>query len=180
MTLTKKGMGLVPVCVSSSLFFILVIGVSAVGSQQAFQIVGCSSGKVKMISESDLLAIYDITGKGTAWSTVGAKTFDNLTWDFAAILRVAGGQTIGMGYYKFTDPDGDYFIMEATGDTVVEGGTWKFLTGTGKWKGILTKLQGKFVLRGKPLSEETEQYWCRAIGTIELLPGSDLKRFLEN
>ncbi len=176
----KERMALVStLSVVTFLFFSLVLNVPPARSQQPFQIVGCSSGKVVTISETDLLTIYNITGKGSAWSTAGAKAFNDLTWDFAAILRVAGGETIGMGYYKFTDPDGDHFILEATGNAIVEGGTWKVLTGTGKWKGILAKLKGKFILRGKPLSEETEQYWCRAIGTIEL-PGGDLKKFLDD
>jgi hypothetical protein len=63
---------------------------------------------------------------------------------------------------------GYYFILEASGDAAIEGGTWNFLSGTGKWKGATGKLRGGVVLRGKPLAVETEQYWCRVIGTLEL------------
>jgi hypothetical protein len=98
----------------------------------------------------------------------GSKAFDNMTWNFVAVLRILDGNTVGMGYYKFTDTDGDFFVLEASGDTVMEGGTWKFLHGTGKWKGVTGQTKSKFIMRGKPVPLETEQYWCRIIGTIHL------------
>ncbi len=138
------------------------------GAQQPFQVIGCSSGKVTILSETHPLTVYNMVGKGPAWSTGGNKAFDDLTWDFVATLRVMDGKTIGIAYYRFTDPDQDYFILEATGDAILEGGDWKFVYGTGKWKGLAGKLRGKVVLRGRPLPAEAEQYWCRIIGTLEL------------
>jgi len=137
-------------------------------AQQTFQVIGCSSGKTVTLSEDKALTIYSIVGRGPAWSIAGNKSFDDMTWDFVATLRVMDSKTIGIGYYKFTDADGDYFILEASGDAVIEGGTWNFLSGTGKWKGATGKLRGRVALRGKPLAIETEQYWCRVIGTLEL------------
>ncbi len=151
-----------------TVIFWLMILASVVQAQQPFQVVGCSSGKVTILSESQSLTVHNIVGKGPAWGTAGNKNFDDLTWDFVATLRVMDGKTIGIAYYRFTDPDQDYFILEATGDAMLEGGNWKFLHGTGKWKGLTAKLKGKVVLRGRPLPVEEEQYWCRIIGTIEL------------
>jgi hypothetical protein len=138
------------------------------GAQQPFQVIGCSSGTVVTLSEGQALTVYNIVGKGPAWGTAGNKNFDNLTWDFVATLRVMDGKTIGIAYYRFTDPDHDYFILEATGDAILQGGDWKFLYGAGKWKGLTGMLRGKVVLRGRPLPVEGEQYWCRIIGTLEL------------
>ena len=135
---------------------------------QTFHIMGCSSGTFTALAESRALTVYNIVGKGVAWGTAGDKTFNDMTWNFAAVLRTIEGHTIGMGYYKFTAPDGDYFILEGTGSTVVEGGTWKFLQGTGKWKGASGQATGKFIMRGKPVPLESEQYWCRVLGTIQL------------
>lgn len=133
-----------------------------------FHMMGCSSGMFTTLSESKVLTVQNIVGKGIAWGITGDKTFDNMTWDFVAVLRTMDGHTIGMGYYKFTAPDGDYFVLEGAGDTVLEGGTWKFLHGTGKWKGATGQAKGRFIMRGKPVPLESEEYWCRVIGTIQL------------
>jgi hypothetical protein len=151
-----------------TVIFGLIILVSVVQAQQPFQVIGCSSGAVVTLSEGQALTVYNIVGKGPAWGTAGSKNFDDLTWDFVATLRVMDGKTIGIAYYKFTDLDQDYFILEATGDAILQGGDWKFLYGVGKWKGLTGMLRGKVVLRGRPLPVEAEQYWCRIIGTLEL------------
>lgn len=135
---------------------------------QTFHMMGCSSGTFTSLSESNALTVYNIVGKGIAWGVTGDKTFNDMTWSFIAVLRTVEGRTIGMGYYKFTAPDGDYFILEGTGSTVAEGGTWRFLHGSGKWTGASGQATGKFIMRGKPVPLESEQYWCRVIGTIQL------------
>jgi hypothetical protein len=66
-------------------------------------------------------------------------------------------------------PFKDYFILEAVGGAIIEDGTWDFLSSTGKWRGAAATLRGRTTFRGRPLSTETEQYWCRIIGTLELL-----------
>ena len=137
-------------------------------AQQTFQVMGCSSCKVVMLSEGKVLTIYSMTGNGPAWSDTKSTTFNDMKWEFVATIRVHDGKTIGIGYYKFTDPDKDYFILEATGGAVIEGGPWNFVYGTGKWKGATGTLKGRTTFRGKPVSTETEQYWCRIIGTLEL------------
>lgn len=137
-------------------------------AEQPFNIMGCSSGTFTGLSENSALTVFNIVGKGIAWGVTGFKNFNELAWQFLADVRIMDGVTKGMGYYRFMDPDGDYFILEGAGNTVLEGGTWKFVNGTGKWKGIFRKGKSKFIMRGKPLSVETEQYWCRIIGTLEL------------
>jgi hypothetical protein len=148
--------------------FGLLIFASMAQAQQTFQVMGCSSCKVVMLSEGKMLTIYSMTGNGPAWSETKSKTFNDMKWEFVATIRVHDGKTIGIGYYKFTDPDKDYFILEATGGAVIEGGPWNFVYGTGKWEGAKGTLRGRTTFRGRPLSTETEQYWCRIIGTLEL------------
>jgi len=147
---------------------VMFIPVAEAEETLSFHIIGCSSGMFTTLSESKALTVYNIVGKGVAWGITGDSTFENMTWQFAAVLRTMDGNTIGMGYYKFTSPDGDYFVLEGTGGTVLEGGTWKFLHGTGKWEGATGQAASKFIMRGKPVSLESEQYWCRVIGTIQL------------
>jgi hypothetical protein len=144
-------------------------GMSAV-EEQPFSIMGSGSGIAKTLSDSKALTVHNIVGQGTAWATIGDKTFNDLTWEFAAVLRTVDGYTVGRGYYKFTTPNGHYFMLEATG-TVLESGTWDILYGTGKWLGITGKGNGKLVIHGKPLPTETEQYRLRLNGRLRLPKG---------
>jgi hypothetical protein len=153
---------------SAAVFFSFLTFITAARAEQPFHIMGCSSGSYTSLSESKALTVFHIMGKGISWGVTGIENFNHLTWQFVAVVRIIDGITTGMGYYKFADPDGDYFILEGAGHTVLEGGTWKFVNGTGKWKGICGGGKSRFVMRGRPLSVETEQYWCRIIGTLEL------------
>jgi len=135
--------------------------------EQPFTIMGVGSGIAKTLSDSRALTVQTIVGQGSAWGTIGNETFNDLIWEFATVLRTVDGYTLGRGYYKFTTPNGHYFMLEATG-TVLEGGTWDILYGTGKWDGITGKGNGKFVIHGKPLPLETEQYHFRLNGRLKL------------
>ena len=153
--------------------FTLTMFASMVQAQQTFQVMGWSSCKVLALSETKGLTIYSLTGGGPAWSATRSKVFNDMKWEFVATITILDGKTKGVGYYKFIDPDEDYFILEANGTAITEGGTWTFLYGTGKWIGATGELKGRTTLRGRPLSVETENYWCRISGTIELLESAD-------
>ncbi len=135
--------------------------------EQPFSIMGVGSGIAKTLSDSKALTVHTVVGQGTAWGTIGNETFNDLIWEFAAVLRTVDGYSVGRGYYKFTNPNGHYFMLEATG-TVLEGGIWDILYGTGKWGGITGKGNGRFIIHGKPLPTETEQYRFRLDGRLKL------------
>lgn len=153
--------------------FTLTMFASMVQAQQPFEVMGRSSCKVLALSESKALTIYSLTGGGPAWTATRSKVFNDMKWEFVATITVLDGKIKGVGYYKFIDPDEDYFILEANGAAITEGGTWRFLYGTGKWIGATGELRGRTTLRGSPLSVETEKYWCRISGTLELLESAD-------
>jgi len=153
--------------------FALAMFASMVQAQQTFQVMGYSSCKVLTLSESKALTIYSLTGGGPARSATRSKVFDDMKWEFVATITILDVKTKGVGYYKFIDPDEDYFILEANGAAITEGGTWRFLYGTGKWIGATGELRGRTALRGRALSVETENYWCRVSGTLELLESAD-------
>ncbi len=66
-----------------------------------------------------------------------------------------------LSYSKFMDPDGDFVISETTMAPGQSEGNFKFLQGTGKWKGI----KGS---DGKPITPGTNQVGNRLRGTFEL------------
>ena len=80
------------------------------------------------------------------------------------------GQLTALSYSKFMDPDGDFVITEtitsgAPGETE---GNFKFLQGTGKWKGIKGSGKVRTITRGKPITPGTSQGCGRWTGTFEL------------
>ena len=64
------------------------------------------------------------------------------------------------------DPDGDFFFMEgkAVGGEVI----MKFLSGTGKWKGIKEEGRIKVITQGRRITPDTSQVCYPHTGTFEL------------
>jgi hypothetical protein len=78
------------------------------------------------------------------------------------------GQLTALTYNKFMDPDGDFVILETTLAPGEKEGSFKFLQGTGKWKGIKGSGKVKAITRGKPITPGTNQGCNRWMGTFEL------------
>lgn len=139
----------------------------SVEEERSLTIMGVGSGIAKTLSNSKALTVRNIVGQGTASAAIGDKTFNDLMWEFVAVVRIIDGYTVGKGYYKFTTPNGEYFMLEATG-AVLEGSTWDILHGTGKWLGITGKGNGRLFIHGKPFPTEAEQYHLRLEGRLRL------------
>jgi hypothetical protein len=78
------------------------------------------------------------------------------------------GQLTALSYNKFMDPDGDFVILETTMAPGETEGNFKFLQGTGKWKGIKGSGKVRAITRGKPITPGTSQACYRWTGTFEL------------
>jgi len=78
------------------------------------------------------------------------------------------GQMTVLSYSKFMDPDGDFVISETTVAPGQSEGTFKFLQGTGKGKGIKGSGKVRAITRGKPITPGTGQGCGRYTGTFEL------------
>jgi hypothetical protein len=78
------------------------------------------------------------------------------------------GQLTVLTYNKFIDLDGDFVILETTVASGQTEGNFKFLQGTGKWKGIKGSGKVKATIRGKPITPGTVQGCNRWTGTFEL------------
>ncbi len=78
------------------------------------------------------------------------------------------GQLTLLTYSKFMDPDGDFVLLEITFAPGETEGNFKFLQGTGKWKGIKGGGKVTTITRGKPITPGTFQQCTRWTGTFEL------------
>ena len=80
------------------------------------------------------------------------------------------GQLTALSYSKLMDPDGDFVILE----TITSGalgemeGNFKFLQGTGKWKGIKGSGKARAITHGRPITPGTLQGCGRFTGTFEV------------
>ena len=158
----------------AGVFFGWALFIPLAQAEQPFDITDHFYATVTTLSASPELTIFHSDVKGIVRDNLENKTFDNLTSHCLRIGRISAGKLTGITFSKFTDSDGDFFITESTSDAVspaaVES-TWKFLHGTGKWKGITGGGKGKFIFmtRGKQqISPTTFQGYLRMTGTYEL------------
>jgi hypothetical protein len=120
------------------------------------------------------LTIFHSDVKGVIHDNLESKTFDRMTSHCLRSARISAGKLTSTTYSKFTDSDGDFFITEASAEGVpisVQESSFKFVQGTGKWKGISGGGKGKFIFmtRGKQqISPTTFQGYLRMTGTFEL------------
>jgi hypothetical protein len=103
---------------------------------------------------------------GITMSNEPKKVFDNLSYHCVGVVKVEGDKSMRTAYCKFQDPDGDACV----GETIQVGteGVWKFLQGTGKWKGIKGGGKNWPISNAKPIKPGTWQGCIRATGVYEL------------
>jgi len=136
-------------------------------AQQPYDITECYSFTTHTrLSEVPDPTFVGFDGKGIVRSNLENKVFDNFTLHCAGIRCVVDGKGESYGYFKYLDPDGDFFFMEgkaAAGEVIM-----KFLSGTGKWKGIKGEGRIKVITQGRRVTPDTSQICYRHIGTFEL------------
>lgn len=140
--------------------------VSAAGAEEPYDITSCFSWKLAQITASEELTITASEAYGITQSHNENKAFDNNTVHCVALGKTMPGSSTLDGYCKYLDPNGDI----AVGRLRREGGkgTWEFVHGTGKWKGITGGGTYEVVAQGKPVAPGTFQSCSHATGTFML------------
>jgi hypothetical protein len=158
-----------------NLILMLSLFIPVAQAQQPFDITDSFFAKLTMLSESKELTIMGSEVWGITTGNNENKAFDNLTSYCLAVRKfLAGKPHKSLTYTKFMDMDGDFFIVETARDGTEAGpeGTWTFLEGTGKWKGIKGGGKAWFSARGKTQTPGTLQGRVRMTGTFELPKGN--------
>jgi hypothetical protein len=122
--------------------------------------------KVTAIVSSEELTIMGVEGKGINIDNLPSKIYDNMTFHGVGVLKIEKGKLSGTHYYKYMDPSGDFVVVEVS--QVGMEHDWKYLQGTGKWKGITGGGKGFPITKGKPISPGTSQGCMKITGTYEL------------
>jgi hypothetical protein len=104
--------------------------------------------------------------KGVSWSNDQSTAFDNWSLQIVGTVKIESGKYSSRYYGKYMSPEGDIIIGEGGRDG--DEGTWKFIGGTGKWKGITGGGTNKTVPNIKPIKKGTTQGCSIATGTFQL------------
>ena len=162
---------IVPVLtLAAAIVFGLAMFIPVAQAEQPFELTDCWSAKVTMLTQSKELTILSSDVLGMTMSE--NKLFNNLTSNCLCLRSFMGGKQKSTCYSKFMDADGDFFITEAirTGTEVGPGSTWKFLEGTGKFRGITGGGKASFTASNvkRPIRPGMLQGRLKMTGTFEL------------
>ena len=158
----------------AAVFFGLSLFIPVAQAQQPFDITDYFYATVTVLLSAPELSIFHSDVKGITRDNLENKLFDNLTSYCLRSGKVVAGRMSYTNYTKFTDSDGDFIIVESIAQDTPAGvfqGTFTFLHGTGKWKGIKGGGTSKtlFMTRGKQqINPTTFQGYLRMTGTFEL------------
>jgi hypothetical protein len=150
-----------------ALVAVLVLGAWGPAAQaENIDMLSCGAGTVSIIAGSDELTAMIYEAKGINLDNVGDKIFDHMTFQCGALFKIDKGKMSGPMLCKYMDPAGDYFVVEVTQAGMERD--WKFVSSTGKWKGLTGGGKSISTTKGKPISPGTNQACYKITGTYEL------------
>jgi len=148
------------------IFWGLIMFVSITQAQQSIDMTSCAAGNTTIIAASEEWTIMGMENKGINMDNLASKIFDNMTFHSAAVIKIESGKMAALFYAKYMDPSGDSWFVEIS--QVGMERDWKYLYGTGKWKGITGGGKAYLFTKGKPISPNTSQSCYKITGTYEL------------
>ena len=149
-----------------ALVAVLVLGAWGPAAQaENIDCMTCTASTVTVIAAGEGFTVVTMEGKGINIDHYGNKVFDNMTYHSGALFKIENGQYNGSILFKYMDPSGDFFVGETQ---VGKEWGWKFVYGTGKWKGVTGSGQTQPITKAKPITPGTSQACYRITGTYEL------------
>jgi len=144
--------------------FMLFIGTAQ--AEQRFECVLCANMTMTTIVQSGDLIVMGYESKGIVLDNSENKFFDNDTVHGVGLMKIDKGRVTGSFINKHLNPNGDFYVLEGSfaGPEI----DWKFIYGTGKFKGITGGGKSIRFTKGKPVTPGTSQYCAKVTGTYEL------------
>jgi len=96
----------------------------------------------------EIMPVLSWEDSGIIMSNSSNKILNGAVAHEAGVQRGLGEERIGYGLLKIVDNDGDTIIVG--GPYTGFSGTWNFLEGTGKWKGVEGSLHSERVVANDP------------------------------
>ena len=142
--------------------FTFILFIVTAQAQQPIDCLLCSDTKMTTIVDTEDLQVMAYESRGIALDNTESKFFDNSTTHHVGVIKIDKGKTTRSFVGKHLDPSGDFYVTEGT-----QAG-WKFIYGTGKYKGITGAGKVSPFTKGKPVSPGTSQGCGKVTGTYEL------------
>ena len=156
-----------PICTLGIIgIFTFILFIIAAQAEQRFDCLLCNNSTMTTIVESGELIIMSYESRGIVLDNSEGKFFDNDTVHGAGLMKIDKGKLTGSFINKHLSPSGDFYVIESSHPDT--GFDWKFIYGTGKFKGITGEGKALRFTKGKPISPGTSQYCVKITGTYEL------------
>lgn len=128
---------------------------TAWAAEATYDFVACGHQKFNLLEAS-----AGVTAIGSEqWAIVASATtkdWENATQHCVGYWRMVDGKEYAKGMCKWVDPSGNTAVGEYE-QTASGEGTWVWLSGTGKFKGIQGGGRWKTISKAKPVVEGTGQ-----------------------
>ena len=146
--------------------FTFTLFVVTAQAEEPIDCVVCSDATMTTIVQTEDLTIMGFESRGIVLDNTESKFFDNDTIHGVGIMKIDKGKVTASSINKHTAPNGDFYVLE--GSRVGPEINWKFIYGTGKFKGITGSGKSIGITKGKPASPGTSQGCVKVTGTYEL------------
>ncbi len=156
-----------PICTFGIIgIFTLILFIVTAQAEQPIDCTLCSSMTMTPIVQSEDLTIMSYEAKGIVLDNIESKFWDSDTVHGVGIMKIEKGKLTGSFINKHLAPNGDFYVLEGS----IDGNDfyWKFIYGTGKFKGITGGGKSIRITKGKPVSPGTSQGCTKVTGTYEL------------
>ena len=156
-----------PICTLGVIgIFTFILFIIAAQAEQRFDCLLCNNSTMTTIVESGELIIMSYESRGIVLDNSEGKFFDNDTVHGAGLMKIDKGKLTGSFINKHLSPSGDFYVLEGSfaGPEI----DWKFIYGTGKFKGITGGGKSIRITKGKPVTPGTSQGCTKVTGTYEL------------
>ncbi len=133
---------------------------------EPFDFTACTTSTIATLSSSEGVNAFGVDSKGIIMSNHENKLFHNYTYQFVGVGYGPTGAAIGFGYFKVADPDESFVVAEFSGPP--SDLSFKFLQGTGRWKGVTGGGKASRIAPGRSIAPGTLQGCVRFTGTFDL------------
>jgi hypothetical protein len=165
MNRTRNSRNARKVLVGGVLVAIAAYGGSVVAQEKHSNII-CRAGTVTGLAKTDDMVSYAIDHRGVVLAQGDNKAFDNQTQHCVGSVTIIRGVSSGSGYCRNVDPaTGDFVLVEWSGSGKPGIGTFRYVYGTGKWKGISGSGEYQPLAATRPIGAGTYQNCIRATAT---------------
>ena len=156
-----------PICTLGVIgIFTFILFIVTAQAEKPVDCLVCYDMKIITVVETQDLIIMGSEARGIVLDNTESKFFDNSTCHSVGVIKIEKGKVTGMIPGKHMDPSGDFYVVETS--QVGTETSWKFIYGTGKFKGITGEGKALRFTKGKPISPGTSQYCVKITGTYEL------------